>query len=1565
MASKEESWQIPILTRENYETWFRRYMVELRGKGVYYVIEKKLHEHAEVATVGDLTDALEEFEIADSGTATSLRINIDKKAAYLKDEATAIRLMFKALSIDDQALYDEYTTAFTLWAYLKKKYLKVDATAANIYMTKIQMFTFESGSTITSAWDKLKDHRRKLAAAKPSAGNAYDDDALLLVLIRALPTEYKVTIDTLNAQRSLTVDERLQTLEAKYADIQEEEHAHPTFRVKKHDGKYVLPQHRARQDSESSSDNAKRYECHLCGQSGHFLRHCPDLEKARRIIRGLNEGKKEVHSSRLSSKSRSSSKQLTSEQHLPTKKSSSGKKSRGHVANDDDDVVESSEQSDFESVDEEEETVLLTKELIGRANPSVWPADTGASSHMSDQASLFRRMIPIKRRKIKVGGGVMYANHKGTVDMVCKDGSSMLLSGVLYVPGLGINLLSARRVCQAGLKGYFGATEMYFKHKHGKKKIITATMNDGLYIVTHVAEGYEDTAFAGAIANEAEPVNVDMQDAVEHVERDEPELTLNEKEYYLLMHRRFSHLGPEKLRNLHKVTTLSRPIKTPSKKEICEVCSLTKMTNLIPKQLSPHKLSKLALIQFDVAGPFPISLRGNRYFMLIIDSWTREEWVLCLKQKSDAQKALMTWKTDTEFQVDAKIMAARSDNAPELIQAVEQWREKGAGTQSQLTTVASSHQNGPAERNIRTAEADMRAMLKEAGLPMEFWDEAVEHDAYIRNRTATGPVIDGSVVTPHEAFTGVTPSIDRVRVWGSKCYSYINPKTIPNGQRSDKGMDTGRVGIFMGYSPTTTKQFKVYSPELGYTHRSSRVIINEKVKGGTVELRLRKCEAGPQGTFNEHADRNPRGRPKKEQPTVGPPASPPAQPSVQPTQLKPKTVPQVVVPHFVPPTNVPRFNKDDEAQEISKPVPTPSEIPIESPPQNQTKADDAIKDAVPDLATVETDKEPIARVGSNSAEAESQPEAPRYFTRSKRKRSETSAKETERLQKIVKAMMAQVDLTMSDEDINELGISTEDIEILEQAFPATEINGIKIPQTYKEAINDPQYSKQWKNAMNEELISLLENGTWKEVVPPKDVNLVSTKWVYLIKTKVDGTIERFKARLVARGFSQVHGQDYTETFAPTVRMDTLRLFLAAVAAEDLECAQFDIKNAFTESDLKEKIYLTAPKGVEVKKGCVLQVLRSLYGLKQAARDWNLLIKRELLNWGFVQSLADPCMFRHEERGIKLLVYVDDIVAAARKQDQIDWFYKQLSGRFNTKHLGEIGKILGVRVTRDRANRTIYIDQEQYLRAVLDRFGITQKTHKDKKIPAADYESFRPATKDDTRINITEYQQGIGSLMFAMVLTRPDIAFTLGKLSQYMSDPAEHHGHALKNLMRYLNSTITQKLCYSPGGAYKHFVVYSDADWASDKVDRKSISGSVVMFYGGPISWSSKKQRSVATSSCESEYMALSTCTKQGQWVAQIFRDLGLAKYIGKDPNCVDMLGDNQGSLALVKNPRLHERSKHIDICYHFIRDLEEQGKLSVTYIPTADMIADGMTKPLQRVAFERFKNQMGMTTLEA
>lgn len=216
-------------------------------------------------------------------------------------------------------------------------------------------------------------------------------------------------------------------------------------------------------------------------------------------------------------------------------------------------------------------------------------------------------------------------------------------------------------------------------------------------------------------------------------------------------------------------------------------------------------------------------------------------------------------------------------------------------------------------------------------------------------------------------------------------------------------------------------------------------------------------------------------------------------------------------------------------------------------------------------------------------------------------------------------------------------------------------------------------------------------------------------------------------------------------------------------------------------------------------------------------------------------------------------------------------------------------------------------------------------------------------------------------MYAMVLTRPDISFALGRLAAYMHDPSVHHGVALKELMRYLRSTVAQKLYFGPQGKHlDHFGIYTDADWAADATDRKSISGGAGLFYGGIFCWTGKKQGAVACSTCESEYIAQAMFGRQGQWTAQIMKDLGREHYINANKKTVKMYGDNQGAIALTKNPHLHERSKHIDVCHHYVRDLAEKGKLEITYIPTIEMAADGLTKPLQRVAYERWKDMIGL-----
>ena len=330
---------------------------------------------------------------------------------------------------------------------------------------------------------------------------------------------------------------------------------------------------------------------------------------------------------------------------------------------------------------------------------------------------------------------------------------------------------------------------------------------------------------------------------------------------------------------------------------------------------------------------------------------------------------------------------------------------------------------------------------------------------------------------------------------------------------------------------------------------------------------------------------------------------------------------------------------------------------------------------------------------------------------------------------------------------------------------------------------------------------------------------------------------------------------------------------------------------------------------------------------------------------------------HPIREIRLLVYVDDLAAAATQAQELNWFFQKLSARFNTKDLGNISKILGIRITRNRTSKTLELDQEQYINKFLTKFGFPNRVHKPISSPIDSYEDLRPGIPTDNRIDATWYREVIGSVMYAMVYTRPDIAFALGRLSQHMQDPCEHHGRAVRRMLRYLKSSISTRISFGPKG---NLVVYSDADYATDKSDRKSITASIGLLGGGPVFWASKKQVSVATATTEAEYVAMSFTAKQGQWIAQILRDLGVGHYIARNHQTVDTRGDNQGAIALAKNPHLTERSKHIDISYHLIRDLQERKRASVTYVPTAEMVADGLSKPLVGKRFENFKTQMGL-----
>jgi hypothetical protein len=495
-------------------------------------------------------------------------------------------------------------------------------------------------------------------------------------------------------------------------------------------------------------------------------------------------------------------------------------------------------------------------------------------------------------------------------------------------------------------------------------------------------------------------------------------------------------------------------------------------------------------------------------------------------------------------------------------------------------------------------------------------------------------------------------------------------------------------------------------------------------------------------------------------------------------------------------------------------------------------------------------------------------------------------------------------------------------------------------------------------------------------VPPREANLVTSKWVFTAKYNTDGSLQKLKARLVARGFLQKYGVDFEDTFAPTVRFDTLRLFFAMVAMHDLECHQVDVNNAFTESDLREDIYMKPPPGVSINPGLALKVLRSLYGLKQAARDWNQRCISELLKLGFTQSQADPCLLIHPEKKITLLVYVDDILLACKSLDHIQWFKDAFGMIFKIKDLGEVEKVLGVKVSRDRVSGTLRLDQTHYAREVLNRLSMDKDKESPTKFPM-DNNLLLNASNQDLRANKSEYQHGIGSWMYLGILTRPDIAYTLGRLSQFMADPTTTHLRALKKLSKYVRSSVQLGITFRRDGN-KTLEGYSDSDFAMDKSDRISILRNVFMLVGGPVSWMSRKQKSVSTSTMEAEYIAMSACAKRSQFLAQILRDMGCYSMIGSTTwkpavkesqkyllgspiGQVKIHGDNQAALTLVKEPHTYDRAKHIDIAYHFVRDLFKRGRIHVEFVRTADMIADGLTKPLQGPHFERFVKLMRLS----
>lgn len=494
----------------------------------------------------------------------------------------------------------------------------------------------------------------------------------------------------------------------------------------------------------------------------------------------------------------------------------------------------------------------------------------------------------------------------------------------------------------------------------------------------------------------------------------------------------------------------------------------------------------------------------------------------------------------------------------------------------------------------------------------------------------------------------------------------------------------------------------------------------------------------------------------------------------------------------------------------------------------------------------------------------------------------------------------------------------------------------------------------WKSAIEEELASLEKNNTWRLVEPPTGRKLIDNKWVFKVKRNSDGDVERYKARLVARGFTQRPGFDFSETYSPVAKMSTLRILLALANQEAWHVHQMDVTCAFLNGKLDEDIYMREPAGFEGGNGLVCKLNKAIYGLKQASRSWNQRFHDFISSLGFSRSEHDFCLYHRRQNGVVMyvVIYVDDILILSNSEKAIRMLKGRLSVEFEMKDLQEVKCFLGLNIRRDREAGVMTIDQQAYVKSVLERFGMSDC--KPSAIPMEPRLKLEKG-KDPKEYTDKPYRELIGCLMYLMVTSRPDLSAAVNYFAGFQCCPTNEHWVHLKRVLRHLRGTADYKLLYQRRNSTGKLEAFADADWGNDPNDRRSVSGFVVQLHGCTVIWATKKQGSVALSTTEAELMALCQASCEVVWVTNLLQSVG--QNVVKP---ITIYEDNQPCIAVTTDPRKHKRMKHIEIQHFFVRELVEKGQVDLKYLQTEEQTADIMTKGLAYPRFYKLREKLGV-----
>ncbi|CAA7042208.1 unnamed protein product [Microthlaspi erraticum] len=840
---------------------------------------------------------------------------------------------------------------------------------------------------------------------------------------------------------------------------------------------------------------------------------------------------------------------------------------------------------------------------------------------------------------------------------------------------------------------------------------------------------------------------------------------------------------------------------------------------------------------------------GSRYFLIILDDFSRALWIYLLPDKQQAPKSLKDFIAMVERQFGKRVKTIRSDNGSEFICLNGFFREHGI--LHETSCVATPQQNGRVERKHRHILNVARALRFQASLPLEFWGQCVLAAGYIINRTPT-TILRGK--TPFELLYNRPPPINHLRVFGCLCYVH----NLHHG--GDKFAPRSKKSVFLGY-PFGKKGWRVYDLETRKMLISRNVIF---------------CEDKFPFSTPSTIDRSPI--------TSGPSIL--VRPLVFDIDDFDDILPAVeIVPPDLDPTP-------------TLVVPTPL---IPAPPEPSSPSEE----------TIISPSEPP------------NPTSP------------------------VAAVLPLVSVT------EELGRGKRDRKLPSKLNDyVLKTTSAELPKHYSQAVLD----KRFRDAMKNEIEALDESQTWTiETLPPGKTAL-GCQWVFTIKYKSDGSVERYKARLVVLGNNQIEGEDFGETFAPVVKMNTIRICLEVSAAKNWEIHQMDVHNAFLHGDLEEEVFMKLPPGFRTKDSSqVCRLHKSLYGLRQAPRCWFAKLSTALLEYGFTQCLSDYSLFLYNRDGKQMyvLVYVDDLVISGNSIELMTAFKDYLSSQFRMKDLGVLKYFLGIEVAR--SPKGIYLCQRKYALDIISETGLLGA--RPVKFPLEQNHRLSFATGDDIP-DPKRYRRLVGHLIY-LAATRPDISYAIHILTRFMQHPKAAHWEAALRVVRFLKNNPGQGILLRADCPLT-VTGWCDSDWNGCPLTRRSLTGYFIQLGNSPVSWKAKLQDTVFLSSAEAEYRAMQYAVKEIKWMKAFLLSLGIDHSAP-----IALFCDNKAAIHIAANPVFHERTKHIENDCHFVRDAWKDGIITMKHVSTDKQLADILTKALGAAEFENFKFKMGICDLHA